>query len=563
MTWIRMSADKGFNMAQDPVRCSLCPKVVVIHCGSCQVNLCAQCLSTHIDRNKSLKHEIVPYTSQLVKPEAEIEKCQDHPKQQCDLFCQDCSVPICSRCLTGNHKRHGAVDLEEICETTRSTVKEDLEELRKFRKEYEKVVGESKEELAKYTEESDKERDSLKELGKQWHQMIDKVIDKVGKDMDEIIQSDTKCLQDNTEEIQSALQDVKDSIKANEDILQDDRFTRLLSYASKNDAFRIIPSRPAIKTAKIVPVNVKEGDIIPKLIHFQRSIRTKLPGYSLNRTGDVSSISTKSLLPEPELIATVKTNCKQLKGICHNEDDRVWIYGTDEILREVDITGTVQNCITAISKNSQKDIAKNKMGEIVFSHLSDECVNIVREGKISKLLDLSGWIPFGVTFNADDDLMVCMRREDYQESKVGIFSQGKLKKEIQFDETGKPLFSASRNNMYIKENANRDICVSDWNACAVIVLKSSGELRFRYTGNLSRSFKQFYPHGIVTDNYCRILVVDRKNDCLHVIDRNGKFLTYITCSLQDPYVMSIDPDENLWVGEYDTGCVKVIKYLEC
>lgn len=558
-----MSADKGFNMAQDPVRCSLCPEVVVIHCGSCQVNLCAQCLSTHIDRNKSLKHEIVPYTSQLVKPEAEIQKCQDHPKQQCDLFCQDCSVPICSRCLTGNHKRHGAVDLEEICETTRSTVKEDLEELRKFRKEYEKVVGESKEELAKYIEESDKERDSLRELGKQWHQMIDKVIDKVGKDMDEIIQSDTKCLQDNTEEIQSALQDVKDSIKANEDILQDDRFTRLLSYASKNDAFRIIPSRPAIKTAKIVPVNVKEGDIIPKLIHFQRSIRTKLPGYSLNRTGDVSSISTKSLLPEPELIATVKTNCKQLKGICHNEDDRVWIYGTDEILREVDITGTVQNCITAISKNSQKDIAKNKMGEIVFSHLSDECVNIVREGKISKLLDLSGWIPFGVTFNADDDLMVCMRREDYQESKVGIFSQGKLKKEIQFDETGKPLFSASRNNMYIKENANRDICVSDWNACAVIVLKSSGELRFRYTGNLSRSFKQFYPHGIVTDNYCRILVVDRKNDCLHVIDRNGKFLTYITCSLQDPYVLSMDPDENVWVGEYDTGCVKVIRYLEC
>lgn len=271
----------------------------------------------------------------------------------------------------------------------------------------------------------------------------------------------------------------------------------------------------------------------------------------------------QSLLPEPELIATVKTNCKQLKGICHNEDDRVWVYGTDEILREVDITGTVQNCITAISKNSQKDIAKNKMGEIVFSHLSDECLNIVREGKISKLLDLSGWIPFGVTFNADDDLMVCMRREDYQESKVGIFSQGKLKKEIQFDETGKPLFSASRNNMYIKENANRDICVSDWNACAVIVLKSSGELRFRYTGNLSRSFKQFYPHGIVTDNYCRILVVDRKNDCLHVIDRNGKFLTYITCSLQDPYVLSMDPDENVWVGEYDTGCVKVIRYLEC
>lgn len=68
--------------------------------------------------------------------------------------------------MTGNYKRYGVVDLEEICEIIRIIVKEDLEELRKFRKEYEKVVGELKEELVKYIEESDKERDFLKELGK-------------------------------------------------------------------------------------------------------------------------------------------------------------------------------------------------------------------------------------------------------------------------------------------------------------------------------------------------------------------------------------------------------------
>lgn len=53
------------------------------------------------------------------------------------------------------------------------------------------------------------------------------------------------------------------------------------------------------------------------------------------------------------------------------------------------------------------------MGEIVFFYLFDECVNIVREGKILKFLDLSGWILFGVIFNVDDDFMVCMRKEDY------------------------------------------------------------------------------------------------------------------------------------------------------
>ena len=58
-----------------------------------------------------------------------------------------------------------------------------------------------------------------------------------------------------------------------------------------------------------------------------------------------------------------------------------------------------------------------------------------------------------------------------------------------------------------------------------------------------------------------ILVVDRNNDCVHVIDRNGKFLRYINCSLKDPFVLSIDSDENLWVGECDEQNIKVIKYL--
>ena len=559
-----MSAVGGLVMAQDAVRCSLCSEVVVVHCKSCDVNLCGQCVNTHIDRNRSLKHEILPFTSELFDPEAEVQKCKDHPKQPCDLYCQDCNIPICSRCLTGNHKRHGAVDLEEICKTTRTTVKEDLEELRNFRKEYEKIVTETKKELTQYVEESEKEKKFLKEFGRQWHELIDKVIEKAGHDMEETIKRDTKCLQVNTEEIQTALQEVIEAIKTNEDILKGDGFTCLLSYKSKNDALRTIPSRPTIKPPKVVSLDTKEEDLIPKLFRFQKSILSKLPGYSMSNTGAKSFISTKSLLPEPELMATIKINCKQVKGVCCRSPDQVWVYGTEEILQKVDRSGKVLRSIPVVSGNSQRDIARNKQGDIVFPYLSDESVNMVRKGKVSKLLDLSGWIPFGVAFSADEDLLVCMRRNDYQESKVGVFefSTGQLRREIQFDGTGKPLFSTSRNNMYITENANRDICVSDWNACAVVVVKNSGELRFRYTGNLNRSLKEFYPHGIDTDSYCRILMVDRKNDCVHVIDRNGKFLCYITCGLQDPYVLSIDADENVWIGEYDTGCVKVIKYVD-
>lgn len=104
------------NTAQDAVRCSLCTEVVVFLCGSCHVNLCGQCLPTHLDRNKSLKHEILSYTSESVQPKPQVPECQDHPGESRKLYCQDCNVPICSQCLimTGNHNRHGAVKLADF-----------------------------------------------------------------------------------------------------------------------------------------------------------------------------------------------------------------------------------------------------------------------------------------------------------------------------------------------------------------------------------------------------------------------------------------------------------------
>lgn len=79
------------NTAQDAVRCCMCKEGVVFLCGSCQVNLCGQCLQTHLDRNKSLKHEIFSYTSGFVQPKPEAREYQDHPGESRE----DCNVPIC------------------------------------------------------------------------------------------------------------------------------------------------------------------------------------------------------------------------------------------------------------------------------------------------------------------------------------------------------------------------------------------------------------------------------------------------------------------------------------
>lgn len=552
------------NTAQDAVRCSLCTEVVVFLCGSCHVNLCGQCLPTHLDRNKSLKHEILSYTSESVQLKPQAPECQDHPGESRKLYCQDCNVPICSQCLimTGNHNRHGAVKLADFWEKTRNIIIEDLIELHHFEKEYSMIVKDRENKIKKYNEHSNQEKILLKKRGQELYQILTKAIETIEHELTDMVKEDLQILQNDKDKVQHSYQVIKDCIERNEHILNEENSFKMLEYKSIVEELRLVPSMKDISPPKLILPDVKKEEIIKQVVSLQSSVHSTLPGFTISKTGDVTMVSTLTMMEEPTLLAVILTHCTKLKGICCESEEKVWIYGDDEKIKQLDRSGNALNSFNAASGTSQKDIAMNSDGNIAFSHKEDACIYLVKKTKIEKFVDVSGWIPYGLCFNSDGDLMVCMRRNDYTESKVGVFADGKLKQQFQFDDIRKPLFSISRNSMYICENGNGDICVSDWNACAVIVMKKSGEYRFRYTGCLSRSFKEFYPHGIATDSNCRILIADRDNNCVHVTDRNGKFVRYITCGLQDPFVLSLDTEENLWVGECDTACIKIIKYLE-
>ena len=114
----------------------------------------------------------------------------------------------------------------------------------------------------------------------------------------------------------------------------------------------------------------------------------------------------------------------------------------------------------------------------------------------------------------------------------------------------------------MSENNNGDVCVSDINADAVVVVDKTGRVRFRYDGTPARREKSFGPRGIVTDTLSQIIVADYINDCLHILDQNGQFLRCVDdCGLEKPNNLSVDSEGRLWVG-CDKGEIKVIKYLE-
>lgn len=116
---------------------------------------------------------------------------------------------------------------------------------------------------------------------------------------------------------------------------------------------------------------------------------------------------------------------------------------------------------------------------------------------------------------------------------------------------------------YITENGNGDIIVSDLSSGALVVTRRDGIYRFTYTGHPPGS--ELQPRGICTDALLHILLCDTKSNTVQLINRDGKFLSYLLTNSKEigtPYGLYFDDHTHyLWVGSEEINEICVYRYI--
>ena len=94
------------------------------------------------------------------------------------------------------------------------------------------------------------------------------------------------------------------------------------------------------------------------------------------------------------------------------------------------------------------------------------------------------------------------------ENKIIRYQGQRIKQEIYDDGQGNLIFTDGLRLLFMSENNNGDICVSDTDANTVVVVEKTGRVLFRYNGRPARRKEAFGPRNIITDAWSHIIVAD-------------------------------------------------------
>ncbi|XP_061182193.1 uncharacterized protein LOC133190532 [Saccostrea echinata] len=542
------------------------------YCNLCHTRLCKQCRDEHLRSPETKSHEVVLY--QQRKQQLPTEKCKIHPTKDIDLLCEECQIPLCSKCTaTSEHRGHTFTDLESIYTEKFSHCQGEIAKIHEYflptSKDLQREINGDTKEIKKIM---DNIRTSMKAEAESLKCMVDSVTSENMEEVNKIEESLLEKLNNQDTTIEKYITYLNDLDKKFHVYLSSLKPTKLLTAEE-------MQIQPIPETTKpLMPVFTAgrySKDYVAKFmgkITFPNTkeemrkvqpLKSKIPAsylkptrYQIMKESQPTS-SVKQILSLSSSVTKVRElKVPGVETVWHmslDKSGRLWVSHIEGNLVQTDLQGNQLQKIKTSDGFGYHTMTQD--GDLIFIDYKKKVINrITQDNNITEFIKTGDWAPISIhSSHINGDLLVGMVNSE--EGKVTRYNKtGKELQNIQRDNKGQGLYSKP---IYITENINGDICTSEYDK-AVVVVNKSGQHRFSYKGQGS----VFRPYGICTDVLGHILVCDSDN--VHLLDQDGQFLSLLLTSPQvsNPISVCVDDENNLYVGQSRNNTVIVIKYLQ-
>nr|XP_022297076.1 tripartite motif-containing protein 5-like isoform X1 [Crassostrea virginica]XP_022297077.1 tripartite motif-containing protein 5-like isoform X1 [Crassostrea virginica] len=542
------------------------------YCNACHRPLCEQCRDEHQKSPNTKNQEIVLYRHR--KHQLPVELCQDHPTRNKELFCRECSIPLCSKCSTmKEHKGHDIDDLEEIYADKYAVWQGEFSKIQKY---FLPTTNDLKSDIEENVTEIKKIMESIRTSMKAEAKTLKNLVDEVASENIE-----------NTHTMEKSILKMLKSQETTYDVYitylwkMSDEFQEYLSISNQKLLFtKTLRIQPIPETTKPVPPVFTAG-------RFSKNDVTKLLGkvnvpnkkpqkrkIQLMEAESAHMKSTEKQLEQSKEKSDMKPTLSLSSSLTKvreysvpgvdsayhvsvDKPGRLWVSDDKGNLVQTDLQGNLLQKIQTSGGFGYHTATQD--GDLIYTDsYKKEIYRITPDRKLTEFIKTGDWKPLNVhSSRINGDILVGMCKE--REAEVTRYNKaGKEIQNIQRDNQGQKLY---RCPCYITENINGDICTSDRSKRTVVVVNKSGQHRFSYTGQQSGLF----PNGICTDVLGHILVCESFSDTVRLLDQDGGFLSVILSPQQGiefPRGVCVDEENNLYVGQYLNNTVTVYKYLQ-
>ena len=533
-------------------RCPHCLGDTEYYCPDCNQELCYECKELHVGNLDTLHHYVMLYREKF--DYLQTGKCEKHDKSNKE-FCSTCDIPICFHC-----RKHRTHDKQDIIEAYKVKRKEQIGAFFQIRCEklYKAcAVHASLKTDVRMDVHSCHEQVCLILVGMQ--RKSQKLI-RFFEDGEVQSEKRIECMKLFTRILQENITKMKKHIGKittyeHKHALSSNKPVQFLKFIKKH---RLPQIQNTPKVAKQWLFSLQGHRDVKNIMSFFSKIKRS--------TRRKRHPKKENLLEMCSPVIQTYVTIDGIDSCCHisySTTDKIWI-SSDSDLILTNKTGEILHHVSNLLGELSGSHTVNGCHELIYiaNNFSINKISSNNESSMVSNLESSLWKARCLYYSySTGNVLVVMKKNDSELYKVVFYNKDwQCVRTIQQND---PSINLYRNPIFITENINGNVVVSDSKKMAVVVTDRRGTHRFTYTGPQSKYGLD--PRGLCCDALSNILVCDIKTNTVQIIDEDGQFLSILlgeSRGISEPISLSYDPNNHvIWVGSLDNNTVSVYRYL--